>query len=144
MENELYRGYTIVTMVPCGTVNIMTHIGFNLGIDANPKYNFKSHEEAKIFLDTEIRNGNLYDLSVPRATVQANEGELEFVVKSPGGNIVAKSTGDPAYPDVSIFIKGHCVAFVEWHPDSEQFNLYYYGVSDTGQPKTVFENITDL
>lgn len=143
MENELYRGYTIVTMVPCGTVKIMTRTGEYLGIDANPKYNFKSHEEAKIFLDTEIRNGNLYDLLVPRATVRAVDNELEYVVKSPGGDIVAKSTGDPAYPDVSIFIKGVCVAFVEWHPDSEQFNLYYYGAGED-TPKTVFENITDL
>lgn len=143
MDNERYRGYTIVTLVSDSTVKIMRPNGDYLGIDANPKYSFKSHEEAKIFLDGEIRNGNLYDLLVPRATVRANDNELEYVVKSPGGNIVAKSTGDTAYPDISIFINGLCVAFVEWHPDSKQFNLLYYGTNEDA-PKTIFENITDL
>jgi hypothetical protein len=143
MDNEFYRGYTIVTLVGDGTVAIMLPNGGYLGNGTNQNYNFESHEDAKIFLDGEIRNGNLYELNVSRATIQANNNELEFIVKSPGGNIVAKSVGDPNYPDISIFIDGHCVAFVEWNPNSEKFNLYYYGTSED-TPKTVFKNITGL
>lgn len=78
-----------------------------------------------------------------RVTIANLATAPEYHVETPGGKIVVKSVGDTEYPDVSIFIGDHCVGFVEWHPESKQFNFHYYGMSDD-EPIQSFENITDL
>jgi hypothetical protein len=67
----------------------------------------------------------------------------ELIVGTPGGDIVVRSCGDPAYPDASIFVGGQCIGFLEWHPESKQFNFHYYGMSDD-MPIQTFENVTDI
>lgn len=143
--NEVYRGYTIV--------NIAEHINEVQVLDTKGEYikvsddihaspaTFDSFDHAKAYIDGQIRNGS-QAMDDPRTKVVVGDNGLQFEVVTPGGNIVAKSLGDIYYPDVSIFINGRCVAFVEWHPDSKQFNLHYYGSSDD-EPQATFENITE-
>lgn len=141
--NELYRGYTIVSMVENpGEVRIMGGDGEYIELPDLEPATFNSFDYAKTWLDAQIRNGSMFAIDNPRTKAVVGDNGLQFVVNTPGGDIVAKSCGDTDYPDVSIFIHGHCVAFVEWHPDSKQFNLHYYGSSDD-EPQATFENITE-
>lgn len=142
--NELYRGYTIVSMVENpGEVRIMGGDGEYIELPDLKPATFNSFDYAKTWLDAQIRNGDLRDESLPLTRIGVSDTNgLQLVVSTPGGDIVAKSCGDNDYPDVSIFIHGHCVAFVEWHPYSKQFNLHYYGSSDD-EPQATFENITE-
>ncbi len=145
--NEVYRGYTIVNMVePSDEVRVLDarggYIEVSDGIHASPA-TFGSFDHAKAYIDGQIRSNELIDFSLPRTRIGVSEDNgLQFEVSTPGGDIVVKSVGDTAYPDASIFINGRCVAFVEWHPDSKQFNLHYYGSSDD-EPQATFENITE-
>lgn len=146
--NEVYRGYTIVNMVEHpGEVRIMDALCIgaylNTSDDKDEIATFGCFDSAKAWIDARIRNGDLRDESLPRTRIGVSDTKgLQFVVSTPGGDITVESVGDIAYPDASIFINGHCVAFVEWHPDSKQFNLHYYGSSDD-QPQATFENITE-
>lgn len=138
-DNELYRGYTIVTMVDSE---------YNVKIMASDveylMQEFVSHEDAKDFLDVEIRNNRLMDLSLPRVSVGVSDSnDLQLVVNTPGGNIVVKSVGGGEYPDASIFIGEHCVGFIEWNPDEEQFNFHYYGTNDDDAIQT-FHDVTEI
>lgn len=140
--NELYRGYTIVSMVENpGEVRILDSFGDYIQV-CGKAVTFDSFDHAKANIDCQIRNGSMFAIEPRRAKAVSAEHGLQLVVSTPGGDIVAKSCGDTDYPDVSIFIHGHCVAFVEWNPDSKQFNLQYYGSSDD-EPKATFENITE-
>lgn len=141
--NELYRGYTIVSMVEKpGEVRIMGASGEYIELPDLEPATFASFDYAKAWLDTQIRNGLMFAIDNPRTKAVVGDNGLQFVVNTPGGDIVVKSCGDTPYPDASIFINGRCVAFVEWHPDSKQFNLQYYGSSDD-EPIATFENITE-
>lgn len=145
--NEDYRGYTIVNMAENpDEVRVLDvrgeYIEVSDGINTSPAI-FVSFDHAKAYIDGQIRSNELVDLSLPRTRIGVSEDKgLQFEVSTPGGDIVVKSVGDTAYPDASIFINGHCVAFIEWHPDSKQFNLHYYGSSDD-EPQATFENITE-
>lgn len=141
--NELYRGYTIVSMVENpGQVRIMGGDGEYIELPDLEPATFNSFDYAKTWLDAQIRNGSMFAIDNPRTKAVVGDNGLQFVVNTPGGDIVVKSVGDTPYPDASIFINGRCVAFVEWHPDSKQFNLQYYGSSDD-EPQATFENITE-
>lgn len=147
-DNELYRGYTIVTMVdPAGEIRVMDDSGEYFKFpDWNDKSiaPFETYDHAKAYIDAGIRNGHFRDLSLPRERIErSDENKLQFVVTTPGGELVAKSHGDVNYPSLDLFIGGHCYAFIEWHPDSKQFNFHYYGKSDD-EPLASFHNITDL
>lgn len=71
------------------------------------------------------------------------DGKFELTVQTPGGNITAKSMGDKGYPDASICVNGVCVTFVEWHPDSKQFNCHCFN-PDSDEPIGSFEDITGI
>lgn len=82
--------------------------------------------------------------SIERVSIVTQEGQApEMIVKTPGGPITVKSVGDTDYPDASIFIGEQCIGFLEWHPESKQFNFHYYGMSED-EPEATFENVTDI
>lgn len=139
-DNELYRGYVIVKMFDDNPVIIM---GEYLTDDYR-KMTFPTQEEAKIFIDQEIRENRLKDCTIPRVSVGVSDSnDLQLVVNTPGGNIVVKSVGGGEYPDASIFIGEHCVGFIEWNPDEEQFNFHYYGTNDDDAIQT-FHDVTEI
>lgn len=144
-SNEFYRGYTLVRMVDKpNEVRIMDVSGEYIQFpDVTPStpISFSDFNGAKTWLDAQIRYGVMQAVDFPRTKAVVGDNGLQFVVSTPGGDIVAKSLGGPDYPDISICINGHCVAFVEWNYDSKQFNLQYYGSSDD-EPKATFKNIT--
>lgn len=71
------------------------------------------------------------------------DGKFELTVQTPGGNITAKSLGDIDYPDISICVNDVCVAFVEWCPDSKQFNCHCFNPGKD-EPIGSFEDITEI
>ncbi|RUP38902.1 MAG: hypothetical protein EKK63_11065 [Acinetobacter sp.] len=142
--NEVYRGYTIVNMVePSNEVQVLDskgeYIVISDGINDSPA-TFSFFDHAKAYIDGRIRNGSMQAIDDPRTKVVVGDNGLQLEIVTPGGNIVVKSVGGTDYPDASIFINGHCVAFVEWHLDSKQFDFHYYGSSDD-LPQATFENI---
>jgi hypothetical protein len=82
--------------------------------------------------------------SIERVSIVTQKGKApELVIKTPGGDITVKSVGDTDYPDASIFVGEQCIGFLEWHPDSQQFNFHYYGMSED-EPEASFENVTNI
>ena len=140
--NEVYRGYTIVTMVePTGEIRICDGDGDYL-LSGENIATFFSYDHAKCFIDGLIRNGGV-DLGIPRQRVELGESGMNFIVNTPGGEIRALSVGDKNYPSLDIMVGGRIVAFVEWHPDSEQFNLHVYSKDNEDEPVFTLEDITN-
>lgn len=140
--NEVYRGYTIVTMVdPAEEIRICDADGEYLK-SGNKIATFLSYDHAKGFIDGWIRNGGI-DLSIPRQRVELGESGMNFIVSTPGGEIRALSVGDKDYPSLDIMVEGRVVAFIEWHPDSKQFNLHVYSKDNDDEPVFTLEDITN-
>jgi uncharacterized protein YkuJ len=81
--------------------------------------------------------------ALPRQRVELGESGMNYIVNTPGGDIKAMSLGDTEYPSLDIEVQGRVVAFVEWHPDSKQFNLYVYG-ENQDEPIFTLQNIRKL
>jgi hypothetical protein len=143
MQNkEQYRGYII------GTTQSFTGEYISIVGNGN-QYNsdeelqdFKSYDDAKDFIDKSIRQNKLPDLTNRVFIGVSDDNSLTYNVKTAGGVLEVKNVSEE-YPDVGIYINGHCVAFVEWHPYDGQFNLRYFGMDDN-EPVQTFENITEI
>jgi hypothetical protein len=139
MDNELYRGYTIVTRVDDNSIRVIGNEEYTTDEELQ---DFKSYDDAKDFIDRGIRQTILPDLAHRVYIGVSDDNTLTYNVKTAGGVLEVKNVSEE-YPDVGIYINGHCVAFVEWHPYDGQFNLQYYGMSDD-EPVQTFENITEI
>ena len=132
--NEVYRGYTIVNMVENPDefrimFNDNEYIHVSDGVDTEVA-TFIHVDHAKSYIDSAIRSTELRDLAIPRERVELGESGMNYIVNTPGGDIKAMSLGDTEYPSLDIEVQGRMVAYVEWHPDSKQFNLYVYDEED--------------